>query len=592
MDKKQLTSRLTKFIIVLIASILLMVAFTQAFGNTQTKLSYSKFMEKVNANKIEKVMINLSDSTFVAVGKNEKMYTVDNPKYDNFKKDLLEKGVEVTEEHATSYVNLMFNVLQLAIMIVIGFAFYNLMKQQVGSPVSDVSAEDKNGTRVKTTFKDIAGLKQVKSDMELLIDFLKEPEKFNEAGAKMPKGVILTGPPGTGKTLLAKAIAGEANVPFFSVSGSDFIEMFVGVGAKRVRELFKSAEKVAPCIIFIDEIDAIGGSREAQASGNTEQRQTINALLSAMDGFSGREGILVIAATNRIDDLDPALIRPGRFDKQITVPLPDTPSERLEVINLYKNNKKFSDDVDFNLLSKETIGFSPADIEALLNEAALISVQKKLPYINRKCIDDAIYKKLLRGHAKRDAVRDDEELKLVAWHEAGHATIAKLCDMDVSKVTIVKSTSGAGGVNIIVPKKMGLYSIDELSNQVRMCYGGRCGEMMLYGDKTKITTGASADIKQATSVIHEMITTYGMTDTYGMLNLTDLHIDNRTILEEAMKMSKRFEHETMEMLEEYKDMHQEIVKCLLEKETIDGDELDEIYKKYRKDIAVEIEKDA
>ena len=592
MDKKQLTSRLTKFIIVLIASILLMVAFTQAFGNTQTKLSYSKFMEKVNANKIEKVMINLSDSTFVAVGKNEKMYTVDNPKYDNFKKDLLEKGVEVTEEHATSYVNLMFNVLQLAIMIVIGFAFYNLMKQQVGSPVSDVSAEDKNGTRVKTTFKDIAGLKQVKSDMELLIDFLKEPEKFNEAGAKMPKGVILTGPPGTGKTLLAKAIAGEANVPFFSVSGSDFIEMFVGVGAKRVRELFKSAEKVAPCIIFIDEIDAIGGSREAQASGNTEQRQTINALLSAMDGFSGREGILVIAATNRIDDLDPALIRPGRFDKQITVPLPDTPSERLEVINLYKNNKKFSDDVDFNLLSIETIGFSPADIEALLNEAALISVQKKLPYINRKCIDDAIYKKLLRGHAKRDAVRDDEELKLVAWHEAGHATIAKLCDMDVSKVTIVKSTSGAGGVNIIVPKKMGLYSIDELSNQVRMCYGGRCGEMMLYGDKTKITTGASADIKQATSVIHEMITTYGMTDTYGMLNLTDLHIDNRTILEEAMKMSKRFEHETMEMLEEYKDMHQEIVKCLLEKETIDGDELDEIYKKYRKDIAVEIEKDA
>ena len=589
MDKKQLTSRLTKFIIVLIASILLMVAFTQAFGNTQTKLSYSKFMEKVNANKIEKVMINLSDSTFVAVGKNEKMYTVDNPKYDNFKKDLLEKGVEVTEEHATSYVNLMFNVLQLAIMIVIGFAFYNLMKQQVGSSVSDVSAEDKNGTRVKTTFKDIAGLKQVKSDMELLIDFLKEPEKFNEAGAKMPKGVILTGPPGTGKTLLAKAIAGEANVPFFSVSGSDFIEMFVGVGAKRVRELFKSAEKVAPCIIFIDEIDAIGGSREAQASGNTEQRQTINALLSAMDGFSGREGILVIAATNRIDDLDPALIRPGRFDKQITVPLPDTPSERLEVINLYKNNKKFSDDVDFNLLSKETIGFSPADIEALLNEAALISVQKKLPYINRKCIDDAIYKKLLRGHAKRDAVRDDEELKLVAWHEAGHATIAKLCDMDVSKVTIVKSTSGAGGVNIIVPKKMGLYSIDELSNQVRMCYGGRCGEMMLYGDKTKITTGASADIKQATGVIHEMITTYGMTDTYGMLNLTDLHIDNRTILEEAMKMSKRFEHETMEMLEEYKDMHQEIVKCLLEKETIDGDELDEIYKKYRKDIIVEFE---
>ena len=497
MNKKFNNQKSFNLFIYILLSIIVILTITVGSMNkfNINDLSYEKFTKMAKNKEIKEVSINLKDPTFIATDRNKKVYIIENPKYDNFKKELLEYGIKVEEKGTSNYMSYIFNFLQLGLMIFIGFKVFQMISQQNGGKSNDMitpqSGEkiiiDKDGKKQKqrTTFKDVAGLKQVKDDLYLLVDFLKSPTKYTDAGAKMPKGVILCGPPGTGKTLLAKAIAGEANVPFYSVSGSDFVEMFVGVGAKRVRELFKTAQKNAPCIIFIDEIDAIGGSRDAQTSGNSEQRQTINALLSEMDGFSGNNGVLVIAATNRIDDLDQALIRPGRFDKQITVPLPDTAEERLEILKMYSDNKKFAEDVDFKLLSKETIGFSPADIEALLNEAALISVQTNQPFINKKCIDDAMYKKLLRGHAKDDKNRDQQELELVAWHEAGHATIAKLCDMDVSKVTIVKSTSGAGGVNFIIPKKMGLYSIEELSNQVMMSYGGRCGEKLLYNDNLR-----------------------------------------------------------------------------------------------------------
>lgn len=567
---------------ILIILTILTIAVSQANALSSNKMSYDKFIKMAQNKEIANVNIDLKATTFIATDNNDKRYTVDNPKYDNFKKDLLEYGIEVKETGNINYAGYLFNIIQIGIMIFIVYKFYGVMQQQSGTTTTKIDVQNnKNKTVIKQrTFKDVAGLKQVKEDLELLVDFLKNPKKYNDAGAKLPKGVILCGPPGTGKTLLAKAISGEANVPFFSASGSDFVEMYVGVGAKRVRKLFEDAKKNAPCIVFIDEIDAIGGSRDLGVSGNSEQRQTINALLAEMDGFLGTEGVLVLAATNRIEDLDAALIRPGRFDKQITVPLPDTPEERLEIIKMYADNKKFAEDVDFKLLSKETIGFSPADIEALLNEAALISVQNNMSYINKKCIDDAIYKKLLRGHAKEDKNRDEEELKLVAWHEAGHATIAKLCNMDVSKVTIVKSTSGAGGVNIIVPKKMGLYTIEELSNQVMMAYGGRNGEKLLYNDESKLTTGASADIKQATNIIYQMITMYGMDKQYGLLNLNDMKIDNKIILAEAVKLAKKLEEESYQLLLKYKDMHQEIVNVLLEKETIDGNELEEIYQKY------------
>ncbi len=601
---------------VLVAFLMCTVMFTVLYYNSSgnfgiQEATYLQFKAMANNGEIESAFISKDETTFNFITKDGKRYVTENPDYDSFKFDMMEHGIQVQEiqpVNTSSLFSILINAIFIGVMI---YFLSSMLKQQNGGigkklikPEKDEKEEininidgKKKVNKRRTSFQDVAGLKQVKDDMKLLVDFLKNPNQYLEAGAKLPKGVIFYGPPGTGKTLLAKALAGEAGVPFFNMSGSDFIEMFVGMGAKRVRELFEEARKNAPCIIFIDELDAIGNSRSNISSGATEHRQTINALLAEMDGFNGAEGILVIGATNRLEDLDTALIRPGRFDKHIAIPLPETAEERMECIKMYASNKKFSEDVDFDVLAKETIGFSPADIEALLNEAVLISVQEKKKFVDKKCIDEAIYKKLLQGHAKEDAKRNKEEIELVAWHEAGHAVIGKLCNMDVSKVTIIPSTSGTGGVNIIIPKKMGLYSIEELKNNVKMSYGGRCAEYLLYGDWSKTTTGASSDIKQATSTIYNMISMYGMTEEYGMLNLNELNIDNKEILQKAVQMSKELMNETLEMLKENREMHQAIVNVLLEKETISGKELDEIYNKYRKDsnseqkINVPLEKD-
>lgn len=582
---------------ILSALVLTTFIFSVLFLNANSEyglkeVTYNEFKSMAKANKVEEVIINFSNSTFQFVDKDGKNYETSNPNYDDFKKDLLEMGIKVKEKNnvnATSVFSIIFNLAFIGIMF---YFLSNMMKSQMGNmnnklikPEKDEKEELDNDSKKKvkrrTTFKDVAGLTQVKDDMMLLVDFLKNPQQYKEAGAKLPKGVILYGPPGTGKTLLAKALAGEAGVPFFNMSGSDFIEMFVGMGAKRVRELFEEARKNAPCIIFIDELDAIGNSRSNLSSGNTEHRQTINALLSEMDGFNGSEGILVIGATNRLGDLDNALIRPGRFDKHISVPLPETPEERLEVINIYAKNKKFAEDVDFNMLAKETIGFSPAEIEALLNEATLISVQKQKRFVDEQCIDDAFFKLVMKGHAKDGSKRNEDEIKLVAWHEAGHAVIGKLCNIDVSKVTIIPSTSGAGGVTFSTPTKMGLYSIDEMKNQIKMNYGGRAAEYLLFNkDFNKVTTGASSDVQNATKIIMDMIRTDAMNKKYGMLNLDELKIENKEILDEAIKLSDELLKETIQMLEEHRDMHQAIVDVLLEKETISGELLDEIYKKY------------
>lgn len=576
MDKnKKNIFKSSRFAILVLGILLCILAVMSMPSEEPKEIAYNEFWEMVNTGDVKTVHIYLSvGDSFQFEDQDGNLYITDSPRYDTFKKELLEAGVEVEEHSGGILVELLpmlWNVGTVVLMLVILLRF---TKGAMGNKAEPIVPDS-----TTKTFNDVAGLKQVKQDMELLVDFLKNPSKYHEAGAKMPKGVIFYGPPGTGKTLLARAIAGEAGVPFYSASGSDFIEMFVGLGAKRVRDLFASARKNAPCIIFIDELDAIGGRRDG-ISNNSEQRQTINALLAEMDGFSGTENILVIAATNRIEDLDAALLRPGRFDKHIAVPLPETPEERLEVMKLYNKDKKFAEDVNFDDLARETLGFSPADIQALLNEAALISVQKHKPVIDRECLDDAVFRKLLKGHAKDDSKRDSDEIKLVAWHEAGHAVLGKLAGMDVSKVTIIPSTSGAGGVNIIIPKKMGLYTIEELKAQIRMAYAGRCAEYMLFGDKERVTTGASSDIKQATELIYSMIAQYGMSEEYGMLNLTDLRVDNSKILDKAVALAKALEEETLALLEEHRDMHQEIVNVLLERETISSEELTAIYNKY------------
>ena len=355
--------------------------------------------------------------------------------------------------------------------------------------------------------------------------------------------------------------------------------MFAGVGAKKVRSLFEEARKNSPCIIFIDEIDSIGRKRVSD-TGNNEQRQTINALLAEMDGFNNSEGILVICATNRLSDLDNALIRPGRFDKHIRIPLPETKEERLQIINLYTKDKNFSDDVDFKQLAKETIGFSPAEIKSLINEATLISIQDNKDLIDRESIDKAVYKILLKGHMKDSDDRNQDEQTIIAWHEAGHAVVGKLCDMDISKVTIVPSTSGAGGVNFITPKKLGLFSSKEIEDNIKLNYAGRVAELLLLSDPNKVTTGATNDIQKATDEIYNMVTTYGMSEKYGLLNLNQLNIDNKEVLNEVISISKRLEQETLSLLTKHKDLLESVANLLLEKETISGEDLDLVFEKF------------
>ena len=426
--------------------------------------------------------------------------------------------------------------------------------------------------------KNYIGNEEVKKDVTQVIDFLKNPSKFEKMGAEMPKGMIFYGPPGTGKTLLAKVIAGEAGVPFLSLSGSDFVEMFVGVGAKRVRELFELAKANSPCIIFIDEIDAIGKKRGGASPGNDERDNTINALLKELDGFTERSKIIVIGATNRIDLLDDALIRPGRFDKLIAIEKPQTNKERLDLIRHYSKNKPIDKEVSFESIAKQTIGFSPVDIKNLLNESSLIAISKNKKIISKEDIEKAYIQIILKGHLKENSEKEKKELELIAWHEAGHAVVGKLLGMSVPKVTIVPSTTGAGGLTLFTPKS-GLLSRKDLENEVMKSYGGRIAEFLLLGNESEITTGASNDIEKASSIIKNMVTEYGMSKKFGFLNLETLNIDKKDLLQECISISKNIYNNTLKLLSENKTILQDVANLLLEKETINEYELDEILNK-------------
>lgn len=551
-----------------------MLQNAQRYTPTEAKnVQYTEFMQMVKDKQIEKVNIDLNSSTFKFTDTDGKEYTTDNPKDKDFKKTLLEDGVKVSEYESSNILDIVSRLLNFAFLLLMGFSILSFVKGVGGSkkttePVSNVP---------NVTFDKIAGNKEVKKEVAVLVDFLKNPAKYTSNGAKMPKGIILYGPPGTGKTLTAKAIAGEAGVPFFSISGSDFVEMYVGVGAKRVRDLFAQARKKAPCIIFIDEFDSIGGKRGINS--HSENDQTINALLTEMDGFQGNEGILVMAATNRLSNLDEALIRAGRFDKHVMIPLPQSPKERLEILELHSANKKLAEDVSLEELSKRTYNFSGSDIETLLNEATIIAVSEGKTIVDKACIDKAIYQKLLKGHQKEDLDRQEEEVKLVAWHEAGHALVAKLLtDWDIPNVTIIASTSGAGGVTFTAPKKTGLMSKRDLYNDIKVSYAGNVAEFLLLKDEDSITTGAYNDYQQATEKIKHIITSYGMNKSVGRLNLNILDVNNDIILKEATTLSNTLYDETVTLLTEHKATLERIANALIEKETLSENELDEIIK--------------
>jgi len=548
-------------------------------------ITYNEFKTMVENKEIEFVEIDLKKDKFLAVDFSENAYETDNPKLDTFKSYLLENDVKVKEiEPSTSSEGSVFGFLRL--LLTVGLLFV-IMRQMTPK----VETKKLSNKKVDITFENIAGHNELKKDLGFIVEFLKDPSKMKKANARMPKGVVLYGPPGTGKTLFAKAIAGSAGVPFFSASGSDFVEMFVGLGAKRIRGLFEEARKNAPCIIFIDEIDAVGSKRGGFS--NSEKDQTINALLTELDGFKSSEGIITICATNRVEDLDPALIRAGRFDKQIAVNLPDR-DDRLKIIKLYAKDKNFSEDVDFEDLANSTSGFSGADIENLLNEAALITATKNKEIINNEAIETAFFRIVMKGDKKENqSSRDKEELKLVAWHEAGHTLVARLLAKDeVSKVTILASTSGAGGVTFRNPPKTNLHSREYLEHLVQVMYAGRAAEEIMFGDKSKITTGASSDIQQATGLIKQYISHFGMSDEFGMINIEEFSSNNSMIsagvsekvLNYASKMSNDLYEETLEFLNKNKDLLENLADALLEKETLKSSEIDEILKINEKEI--------
>lgn len=540
------------------------------------EVSYQTFSKMVMNDKVEGVEIDLGSPTFIFTGTNEKEYKTDNPKDEDFKKDLLEAGIkveEVKEKSSDMMVTVFGGIFQIVLIVVV-------FKVLMGSV-----SNSKNMKRTETStgvpgidFTSVAGNEEAKEEMFFLVDFLKNPEKYQDKGAVLPKGTLLYGPPGTGKTLLAKAIAGEAGVPFISTTGSDFMEMYVGLGAKRVRTLFEDARKKAPCIIFIDEIDSIGGAREGNS--HSENIQTINALLSELDGFSGSEGVVVIGATNRIRDLDPALIRPGRFDKHIAINPPDQ-KDRVAILKVHSENKTLANDVNLQELSKLTIGFAGADLSALLNEAAILSVTRGHDEISYADINDAYLKTVMKGHEKKNqADRKKDELELVAWHEAGHALTAKLiAKSEVPKVTITSFTSGAGGVTFITPSGNPLPSKVYMENRVKTLYAGRIAEFLLLGDESQVTAGASSDIEEATKIIHHMIVTYGMSEKFGMLNLDTLGITNHAnslVLEEASEISKKLYTQTYDFMVEHQTGLKAIAEALLEKESITEEELDNL----------------
>ena len=568
-------------------------------------VAYTDFVELLEDTQVHTVYMqtNLDYLYYTKTDAPDVLYQTNNPDYETFKAELLTHSVIIkalseaqladtieSERKARITVFCLFTGGAAAIWLAVDSVnyrnnqtlnsdtpFHHKRKKVTAGPGGNApapSSSENQDSNIKT-FNDIAGLKEVKRDMKCLVDFLVNKEKYTAAGAKLPKGVILYGPPGTGKTLLAKAIAGEADVPFIFMSGSDFIETYVGVGAKRVRELFAAARKQAPCIIFIDEIDAVGGKRHDGDNG--EDRKTINAILTEMDGFNESENILVIAATNRLEDLDDALTRPGRFTDQFCVPLPETTAERMEIIKLYSKNKKLSDDIDIEAVAKEMIGFSPAKIEAVLNEAAIISVQDDSPCITKEIIDKAMFKMLLHGHAKEDAERSKEELRLVAWHEAGHALIGHLYGKDITKVTIISSTSGAGGVTFSAPTKTGLHSIEDIKHEIMELYAGRIGELLYYkGNHLKVTTGASNDIERATRLIHQFVTSYGMSETFGMLKLDGDIIDKKQVMQIKVDLAKELEQETLRIMTAYQEELKAIADALIQKETIYRADLKEI----------------
>lgn len=484
------------------------------------EISYSTFISSVEKGVVKEIRLNDS-SKLTGKFKDGTEFITDNPRTENFKEQLLLNDVDVIESSSNSIMDQVIPVVfMLAGVIVLIYLIKNGSKQAEKEMTSMVNMDAETSLSKKITFDDVAGNEEAKESLRELVDFIKEPEKYAKYGAHLPRGVLLYGPPGTGKTLMAKALASEANVPFYAVSGSDFVQVYAGLGASRIRELFKKAKQVGKSVIFIDEIDALGKARKGGnlPNGSEEGDRTLNALLTEMSGFKDNEGIIVIAATNRIDTLDEALLRPGRFDRQIEIGLPDI-NARLSILKLHSKNKPVSIDVDFERIARETVYFSGAKLESLMNESAMIAARNGDKEINSNHINKA-YFNVLVGEEKKD--RSSISLldkKITAYHEAGHALLAKRLSKfnRVTRVSIIPSTRGMGGFSLNIPQDKMYQTKKDIIMNIMIALGGRAAEELIFG-KDNITTGASSDLNKATEMAISMLGSYGMDEELGLLS--------------------------------------------------------------------------
>ena len=594
------------YILIFVVIIMLVQSMVEPAKDAQS-ISYSELIIQIQNSNVKS--LSFTESEVKGVYKDDTKFTSYVPTiflfsgsfYDNYLADKVEaKEIEIIGEPVPATPLWIQALPTIGMLVLLGVLWYVFMKQSQGGGTGKAMSFGKSRARMvkdddpnkKITFADVAGLDEEKEELSEIVDFLKNPAKFVRLGARIPKGVLLVGPPGTGKTYLSKSVSGEAGVPFFSISGSDFVEMFVGVGASRVRDLFDQAKKNAPCIIFIDEIDAVGRRRGAGlGGGNDEREQTLNQLLVEMDGFSGNEGIIIIAATNRPDILDPALMRPGRFDRQVHVGLPDVKA-REEILKIHVRKKPLADDVELEIVAKRTPGFTPADLENAMNEAALLTARQNKTMISMDIIEEAITK-VIAGPEKRSKVISDNEKKLTAYHEAGHAVVAKLSSSKdpVHMITIIPR-GGAGGFTMYLPEEDRSYrSKTDMQESIVRLLGGRVAEKLALDD---ISTGASNDIERATKIARAMVTTYGMSDDLGPMTYgtnddevflgRDFNKIRNYSEEVAAKIDNEMRriidaayHKTESLLSENMDKLHRVAQALLEKETISGKEFEMLF---------------
>ena len=587
---------MTYYGIVLLLLLLFNLLVVPAVAERQIQeVDYNTFVSMTEEQKIGKVEIQTQENRILFTSKDEKtIYKTAIVPDDAMIQRLLAAGVSTTGEEiqqTSPFTSaLLYFILPMVLFVGLGQVLSKKMMEKMGGSDSLMFNMGKSNAKVYVKsaegikFSDVAGEDEAKENLQEIVNYLHDPGKYREIGANMPKGVLLVGPPGTGKTLLAKAVAGESNVPFFSMSGSEFVEMFVGMGASKVRDLFKQAKEKAPCIVFIDEIDAIGQKRDGRVMGNDEREQTLNQLLTEMDGFEGNNGVIILAATNRPDSLDPALTRPGRFDRRVPVELPDLKG-REEILKVHAKKIKIADDVDFNKVARMASGASGAELANIVNEAALRAVRDGRRFATQADLEESI-EVVIAGYQKKNAILTDHEKRIVSYHEIGHAlvTAKQTGTAPVQKITIVPRTSGALGYTMQIEEgNHYLMTKEEMENKIAIYTGGRAAEEVVFGS---VTTGASNDIEQATKLARAMITRYGMSDDFDMVameTVTNQYLGGDTSLacspetqtlidRKVVELVKRQHDKALKILQENRAKLDELAEYLYQKETITGEQ--------------------